>query len=189
MDLVPNSAQFAATLEAFATAAFDDRTVLDMPDVLPQHAQMSLAMLQTALELGDGLALAGGAAASGKHVLFLEAFSDETVPNQSTEALAHAWGATQVQLSSKSVVAKQIQFTQSNAPFASSPLRALVELDPASHPMFTQQQGTRYYQPGFPPFVKMSPQNFDNPIALAHALAVGFADAFRTSNSPTVIQP
>jgi hypothetical protein len=143
---------------------------------------MSMVLLETALEAGDPLALAPGADA-GKQVLFLEAFSDETVPNQSTEALAHAWGVTQVQLAQKTVVAKQLTFPQATAPYSATPLRALVELDPASHPMFTVQNGTRNYTPGFPPFVKMTPQNFDEPIALVHALAVGFAQ------SSSVIQP
>jgi hypothetical protein len=182
IDLVPNSAQFAVTLQAFATAAFDDRLVLDMPAVLPVHAQMSLVLLETALEAGDPLALARGADPS-KQVLFLEAFSDETVPNQSTEALAHVWGVTQVQLAHGSIATKQLDFPQANAPYSASPLRALVELDPASHPMFTVQNGERNYQPGFPPFVKMTKQTFDEPIALVHALAIGVAQ------SSSVVQP
>jgi len=40
------------------------------------------------------------------------------------------------------------------------------------------QNGERDYQPGFPPFMKMTPkQTFDEPIALVHALAIGVAQS------------
>jgi hypothetical protein len=187
-DLAARSAEFAQLLQPFVSGAFDTEVDVNAPDELPTHAQMSLNLLQTVIEPGDGLALATEADAQ-KSVLFLEAFSDETVPNSSTEALAAAWGVTQVMLSKLSVPTKVATFPQTAAPYTATPTRALVQLDPAAHPMITVQDGHRDYMIGFPPFVKLAtPQTFPNPIEQVHALAVGFADSYRTA-TPTVTNP
>ena len=64
-----------------------------IPIELPTRAQMSLNLLQEVLDPGDGLALAASADPT-KSVLFLFAYLDETVPNQSKQGLARGWGAT-----------------------------------------------------------------------------------------------
>jgi hypothetical protein len=186
IDLVGRSAQFAQLLQPFVAGGFDLAVDVNSPDTLPLHAQMSLNVLETAIEPGDGLALSSSADPT-KHVLFLEAYSDETVPNSSTEALAAGWGVTQVTTSKLSHPTEVVMFPTAPAPYSASSVHALVELDPATHPMFTVQNGQRAYVPGFPPFMKLPmPMPVDNPIEQVHALAIGFAQTLRATGTPTV---
>ena len=141
------------------------------------------------LEAGDGLALAGPSPV-GKHVLFLEALNDETVANQACEALATNYGASQLKLSKLSVPTRIVKLPEVAAPYTAPTVRALVQLDPASHVMFTQQHGQQAYQPPFPPFLKRpQPVEVDNPIEVVHTLAVSFADSYRLAGTPTVSDP
>jgi hypothetical protein len=177
IDLVPNSASFAQLLQPFVSGAFDTYVDVNHPDMLPVRAQMSLNILQQAIEPGDGLALSSVIDPS-KNVLILEAFNDETVPNQANEALASAMGARQVTLSAGSQPLSYIKLTAAAAPLSSaSGLRAVVQMAEASHVMFTQQTGRHNYAPSFPPFSKLpQPVQFDNPIERVHQLALDFVD-------------
>jgi hypothetical protein len=189
IDLVGRSASFAQLLQPFVAGGFDLAIDVNAPDTLPLHAQMSLNVIETAIEKGDGLALSGGRDPS-KHVLFLEAFSDETVPNSSTEALANGWQVTQVMTTQKSHPTQVVTFPMTAAPYTAQAVHALVELDPATHPMITIQESQRNYEVGFPPFMKLAqPVPIDNPIELVHALAVGFAQSYRMTGTPTVPDP
>ncbi len=189
MDLVPDSAEFAQTLQPFVAGAFDLSFDVNSPAEQPSHAQMVLHILQTIIEPGDGLALAGLADA-GKHYLAISARDDETVPNQANESLAAAWGATQVRLSQKTIATRRFMFPSAQAPYSPpGALRAIVQLEPATHPMITSQDGQRKYQPDFPPFRKLpSPIPIDNPIEIVHGLAVGLAESYR-NGTPTVTDP
>jgi hypothetical protein len=65
-------------------------------------------------------------------------------------------------------------------PVSVAPLRALVQLAPATHGFYTLQNDTRTVEDGGPPFVKlMAPLAVDNPIERAHALALEFMDGVR----------
>jgi dienelactone hydrolase len=183
LDLIGNSASFAQLLQPFVAGGFDQLFDVNNPTDNPIRQQMSLNLMQTLFESGDGLPLAQ-AATSEKKILFLEAFNDEVVANHSTEALANAWGVTQVVLSSGSPPTRVVMLPKTNAPAMLS--RALVQLDPACHGMFTRQKDQRKYQDGFPPFMKRDqPLPVDNPIARAHALALDFIDSVR-AGTPTV---
>jgi hypothetical protein len=185
LDLVSNSPQFASLLQPFVASAFDTLADIGHPDVLPTRAQMSLNFLQEILEPSDGLALAASADPA-KNVLFLFAYLDETVPNQSNQALARGWGATEVPLTAGSHALEQVTLPMASAPYSASPLRAAVQLDPAGHGMFTGQTGQHQYRPPFPPFTKYDqPIAIVQPIVQAHALALGFIDGFR-SGAPVV---
>jgi dienelactone hydrolase len=188
LNLATNSPSFAPLLGPFASTIFDDGTNLMTPDQLPVRAQMSLNMVQQAIDPGDGLALAATAAKT-KSVLFLFDYADEVVPNQANEALAAAWGATQVSLAKGSHAVSFVTLPTAMAPFTATPLHALVMLDPSSHEQITRQRGEHDYMPPFPPFVKLpSPFTFDNPIEVTHALAVGFIDGVK-AGAPTVLDP
>jgi dienelactone hydrolase len=188
LDLAANSPSFAPLLGPFASTIFDDGTILNAPDTLPVRAQMSLNMVQQVIDPGDGLALAAMAAKS-KNVLFLFAYADEVVPNQANEALAAAWGATQLTLAKGSHPVSYVTLPTAAAPHAAMPLHALVMLDPSSHEQITRQQGAHDYMPPYPPFVKLStPMTFDNPIEVTHALTVGFMDGVR-AGAPAVPDP
>ena len=187
-DLASNSPTFAPLLGPFAETVFDDTTDLQSPDTLPIRAQMSLNFVQQVIDPGDPLALAATAAKT-KSVLFLFAYADEIVPNESNETLAGAWGATQVPLATGSHAASYVKLPTAPAPYAATPLRAMVMLDPSSHEQITRQQGEHDYAPPFPPFNKLTtPMLFDNPIETTHALAVGFIDGVR-AGMPSVVDP
>ena len=186
VDLVANSPQFAGVLQAFLASAFDSLVDIGHPDVTPNAAQMSLNLVQEVLEPSDGVALAA-TADPGKNVLFLFAYLDETVPNQSNQALARAWGATEVPLSAGSHPLEQVMLPMAHAPYMATPLRAVVQLDPAGHGMFTGQSGQHEYMPPFPPFNKYpQPVPITYPIVQAHALAVAFIDGF-VNGAPVVV--
>jgi hypothetical protein len=178
VDMFGNSATLSGLVISLIGGSYDHGIAVDQPDSDPVRAQMSLNLIQTVLEPGDGLALSG-AAAPGKSVLFLESFNDEVVPNHATEALAAAWGASQVTLAG-SPATRVVSLPAVWPPFMGSPLRALVQLNPACHTTFTLQQDTRGYQDGSPPFVQLAtPMVVDNPIETAHRLALDFMDSFR----------
>jgi hypothetical protein len=178
VDLVGNSATFGPLLQSMLMTSIDRGIDVGHPDVNPMRAQMSLALLQTVLDPGDGLALAGRAS-TDQNVLFLEAFNDEVVPNHATESLATAWGATQVMVAG-SPPTRVVSLPEMPPPYASTPVRALVQLAPACHSMFTTQVEMRTFEDGGPPFVQRSaPLEVDNPVERAHALALDFMDSFR----------
>lgn len=184
VDMFGNSATLSGLVISLIGGSYDPGITVDQPDSDPVRAQMSLNLIQTVLEPGDGLALAG-AAAPGKSLLLLEAFNDEVVPNHATEALAVAWGASQVAVPG-SPATRVVALPAVWPPFVGSPLRALVQLNPAAHTTFTLQQDTRAYEDGSPPFVKLAaPAVVDNPIVTAHRLALDFMDSVR-AGAPSV---
>jgi hypothetical protein len=188
VDLVTYSPSFATALQPFVAGAFDTEIDVNDPEGMPVRAQMALNVLQQVIEPGDGLALAAGADPR-KNILFLQDYLDETVPNQSEEALAKAFGATEVRVAVPSHPLTFVTLPSASAPYSATPLRAVVQLDPASHVMYTQQEGSRAWTPPFPPFKRLAtPSTFDNPVATAHALAVQFLDSVR-AGTPTVVAP
>jgi dienelactone hydrolase len=186
-DLAPNAPDFATLLQPFIAGAFDTDVDVNDPVNEPTRAQMSLNLVQQVIDPGDGLALSAVADPT-KSELFLFAYLDQTVPNPSNQGLAAGFGATEVTLSAGSHPLEEVTtLPKAQAPYMATPLRAVVQLDPASHGMFTGQTGQRTYMPPFPPFVKLAtPGSFDNPIVQAHALAVSFIDGFR-SGAPVVV--
>jgi hypothetical protein len=178
VDMFGTSATLGPLVVSLIGDSYDKGITVDEPATDPVRAQMSLNLIQTVIEPGDGLALAG-AAMPGKSLFLLEAFNDEVVANQSTEALAVAWGASQVTLAG-SPPTRVVPLPAVAPPFTGSPLRALVQLAPACHTMYTLQQDKRSYADGGPPFVALpTPTVVDNPIGTAHRLALDFMDAFR----------
>jgi len=190
VDLISHSAEFAQTLQPFVAGAFDLLFDVNDAEHQPTHAQMVLHVLQTVIEPGDGLALSQFADPA-KHFLLISARSDETVPNTANEALAASWHASQVMFAQKTLATRYATFPMVSAPYSapSGGLRAIVQLEPATHPMITVQDGTRRYRPDFPPFIKLAaPEPVDNPIELVHALATGLAESFR-AGTPSVLDP
>jgi hypothetical protein len=178
IDMFGNSPVLSGLVVSLIGEAYDTGLTVGHPDTDPMRAQMSLALIQTLIEPGDGLALAG-AAAPGKSLFLLESFNDEVVANHSTESLAAAWSARQVTLSN-SPQTRVVPLPSAAPPYAANPLRALVQLAPACHSTFTTQEDTRSYADGSPPFVRLPvSMPVDNPIETAHRLALDFMDAYR----------
>jgi hypothetical protein len=187
VDMFPNSPTLGGLVVSLIGAGYDFGITVEHPNTDPARAQMSLNLIQTLIEPGDGLALAGATAPS-KCLLLIEAFNDEVVANHSTESLAAAWGASQVTLAG-SPPTRVVALPAAPPPFAADPLRALVQLAPACHTTYTLQSDTRSYADGAPPFVSLaSPLTVDNPIETAHAVALDFMDSVRRG-APSVAAP
>jgi hypothetical protein len=178
---LPSSPMFTGLVAPLLRTVFDPALDVSDPAVLPGEAQRSLSLLQAAFAPGDPLSFAPKLGAQGKSMLLLEARSDELIPNQAAELFASAAHATTVSLPSRSEPPRFASLPAAAAPYERAPgTLAVVQLAPALHVMFTAFAGDRRYQPDFPPFVPLaSPERVDNPIELAHDLALGFAASLR----------
>jgi hypothetical protein len=149
-----------------------------------------LSLLGAMILPGDPLAFAPIAAERKRNVLLLEARSDELIPNQGTELMMKAMGATAVTLPSNSEPPRFVSLPTANAPYrapAGQSTIALAQISPALHTMFTGFQGERRYQPDFPPFVSLpSPEVVSNPIERVHDIAIHFAKSLREGQNGEV---
>lgn len=181
LPIFPDSPTFAALLVPILQASFDPYLDVSDPARLPGAAQRSLSLLDAVISPGDPLSFAPLLAERKRNVLVLQARSDELIPNQATELLASAMGATSVSLPSRSEPLRFVTLPSAPAPFqAPESTLAVVQIAPALHTMFTTFDGLRRYEPDFPPFVGLaSPERIDNPIELAHELAIRFAESLR----------
>jgi hypothetical protein len=172
------------------------------PGVTPPHTDLGFMLIQTVLEEADPLTYADEmfAAPLGepKHVALINAFSDETLPNQSSEALARALGLEWMTTARSSSGPRYIEpVPVAPAPFTGN-VRAggaavtagWVMLTPASHGMQTGAHGQSTYQPTFPPFDRRpAPIAFDNPIAGVQRMTAEFAETLIDTGTPRLIDP
>ncbi len=182
---------FAGMVTPFLRTSFDANVDVSDPAVLPAEAQRSLSLVQAAIAGGDPLSFAPLLPERKKHMLLLTARSDELIPNESSELLAIAAGATAVTLPERSEPPRYAPLAVTSAPYSGrdAPTIAMVQLTSALHVMFTAFEGERRYEPDFPPFIALpAPQKVDNPIELAHDLTIEFARSFRTGK-PRVAVP
>lgn len=147
-------------------------------------------LYQWAIEPGDPLAYAPYAMRAPRDfrpppdVLFMAAYSDESVPNQSSEALAGAYGAAQVVVEG---VTNRSRYATPNPPVAETPLTgnqqtpagkatsALYVWDPAAHDLLIEPGGRRQYKPGFPAFERLDDEEeVVNPVARVQAVVTEF---------------
>jgi hypothetical protein len=189
---------FARLAFLFLKSGFDHDLDVTAPASLPAEAQRSLSLLQAALEPGDPIAFASKIArypdaARGrkpKSLLLLQANSDELIPNQSGELLASVSGATAVTIEGHTKPLRYVSLPVAAAPFGGSTSEvtvAIVNVDPATHTMFTGFKAAREYEPDFPPPRKLpAPIDVDNPIEWLHGLAVRVASGQR-SDPPSVV--
>lgn len=182
LPILPSSPLFTGLVAPLLRGTFDPALDVSDPAVLPGGAQRSLSLLQAAFAPGDPLTFAPKLAAQKKSLLILQARSDELIPNQATELLAVAARATSVALPSRSEPPRFAVLPGASAPYERAPsTSAIVQLSPATHTMFTGFVGDRRYEPDFPPFVPLgAAQRIDNPIELAHELALAFAASLRS---------
>jgi hypothetical protein len=181
----PDSPYFAPLAGLFLRQGFDSTLDVMHPDVLPAAAQRSLSLLQAAIGPGDPASFAPEIASSGKSLLLIQAFSDEIIPNQSGELLAAAAQATEIDVPGKTHALRFASLPNAGAVTVGAPgapSRAIVNLDPATHTMFTAFRGDRHFVPGsFPAQALSAAETIDNPTELAHSLTVDFAKAMRAS--------
>lgn len=179
LNMMARSPIFARLVTPFVQAAFDTTLDVSDPVALPPDAQRSLALLQAAIMPGDPLAFAPLLEARQKRLLLLQARADEAIPNESGELLATATGATFVELPERSAPPRFSALPAVRAPWAVS-TPAFVQLSPALHTMFTSFEDVRRTDPETVPLVRLpAPQRVDNPIELAHRVALQFASTYR----------
>lgn len=187
--IIPQSPYFGGLVTTFLRRSFDRSLDLELGDVLPGEAQRSIALIQAAIEPSDPLTCAPLWAARKKDALLLMARHDELIPNPATELLALAGGATAVALPSRSEPPRHVTLPAATAPFAdaSGSTRALVQLSPATHVMFTAFADSRRYDTDRTP-VEPLPSEIpvDNPTELAHELAASFAASLRSGGAGRV---
>ena len=158
------------------------------PEVLyagtPPRFLPEVALYQTLLDRGDSMSFGPILAGQTKHVLFQMAFDDETVPNQATEALARAAGAT--------IVGRMPRYSDlemGTSPLASNLVlgstrvtRGLTVFDPATHGLLSSRMSeANVVHPPLPPFMELAtPTPVANPVDAAITQMVHF---FVTSRS------
>ena len=167
------------------------------PEYDPGHTHWAFQMMGMLLGGMDPLTYARRLPDKGVSVVLAADYSDESVPNQSEEALAAAlglsWAPVPGAVDGPSFVDPAL------VPAADLPLGGNVqgpdgpltegffEIDPASHGMITRVHGKRTYQPGFPPFVPLdTPETFDNPTREVQALLAEFAASYIDSGTPEI---
>jgi pimeloyl-ACP methyl ester carboxylesterase len=147
-------------------------------------------LYQWAIEPGDPLAYAPYALRAPREarppadVLFMAAFSDESVPNQSSEALAGAYGVSQVVVEGVTMPAiyatptppeAQTPFTANVQTPVGKATAALYIWDPAAHDLLIEPGGRRQYKPGFPAFHRLDVEEVvENPVARVQAVVTEF---------------
>ncbi|MGH7281506.1 MAG: hypothetical protein ACRELY_08295, partial [Polyangiaceae bacterium] len=191
-----DSPYFAKLASIFFKPSLDSALDVSDPATLPAEAQRSLGLMQAVIEPGDPVAfaplIARRPARFAKSLVLLQAFSDELIPNQAGEFLAAQAGATTLTIPNHTQPVRYV----TTLPTAAAPLSgnlngvtvAHVNVDPATHLMFTRFHDQRIYQPGFPPLTPLpAPQDIDEPIEWLHALAIAFADSERANQGPPVV--
>ncbi len=194
-----NSPFFGKLSTLFIKPAVDPALDTSQPSVLPAEAQRSLALLQEVIEPGDPIAFAPFIAKrpvhAAKSVLLLQSFSDELIPNQSGELLAAQVGATTLSIPGHTVPVRYVTTLASAAPPLAGNLNGVtaahLNVEPATHIMYTRFHDQRTMTPGFPPNVPLAtPEEIDEPIEWLQTLVTGFADRVRKDpGAPAVVPP
>lgn len=183
LPIFPASPTFTGVLTPFIKTSFDPYLDTTDPTVLPGEAQRVLSLLGAMIQPGDPLAFAPIVRERKRNVLLLQAKADELIPNQGTELMMKAMGATSVTLPTNSEPPRFVTLPIANAPYRApngEPTIAVAQISPALHTMFTGFQGERRYQPDFPPFTPLpAPEIVSNPIERVHEIAVAFANSVR----------
>jgi hypothetical protein len=189
-ELLENSPTYAPFFMPILNGAFDVAPNEVDPIYDPAHSHWAYQMMGLLLGAADPLSYAPRLA--DKHVVLAAAFSDESVPNQSSEALAVALGLSWAEVPGATEAGPRYVGPE-ELPRAALPLggggrlAAFFELDPASHGMITRGRGERKFRVGFPPFDGLAePDEFANPIELLQAYLAEFAVSYITSGVPTL---
>jgi dienelactone hydrolase len=163
----------------YATDVADTDYMTAPPRFLPE-----IALYQTLLDRGDSMAYAPLLATQAKNVLFQMAFDDETVPNQATESLARAAGASMI-----GRMPRYADLDMVTAPLASNLVigssrvtRGLAAFDPATHGLLSERSDHSVaMHPPIPPFMARTPSTVVmNPVDSAVAQMVHFFVTFRS---------
>lgn len=171
------------------------------PGVLPPHTDYSFLIMQQLVEDADPLVYARHTIleplGTPKHIALITSFSDEIVPNQSSEALAQVmglpWMPTAASMGERYIDPRptvQAPVSANLAAGGTMVTAAFVMLTPATHGVQTQLHDGSSYLPGFPPFVNRNPKiTIDNPIVQVQTMTATFARTYVDTGVPTLVDP
>ena len=194
-DLLENSPIYSELFMPILGGAFEVVRADVDPSYAPAHSHRAYQTLGLVLGGADPLSYAHILPAQGVHVVMANAYSDESVPNQSSEALAAALGLSWAPVPGATEGPEHVPAEA--LPVAELPLagnreaggRALTAgafaLHPATHGMMTRQRGERRFAIGFPPFEGLpEPEPVDNPIVELQAHLAGFTTSYLEHGVP-----
>lgn len=172
----------------------------------PPETDPAFNLLQELVEPGDPLALSPYviqhplSGVPAKHVLMVEAYKDETVPNVATESLAGAMGLDFV----TTTVGGQpvFDFVSPTPMLVSAPLSGnlhvagrpvtggLVQMQSATHGMLARQRGKRTRDTRQREFPRL-PETLEinNPIEALQIMATTFASDYYAGMTPGIVDP
>lgn len=199
-DLLENSPTYAGFFMPILGGAFDVAPNEVDPLYDPAHTHYAYQTMGLLLGAADPLNYSHRVRAKGVHVVMASAFADESVPNQSSEALAAAFGLPWIDVPGATSGPRYLDesaMTEDSLPIAGNVsvgdaalTLGYFELDPANHGMMTRGRGHRKYQPDFPPFVALAEeQTFDNPIVQLHDYLGQFAQSYLQTGQPAITTP
>ncbi len=172
------------------------------PGVAAPHTDMAFLLMQTLIEDADPLAYAPhtirAPLGAPKHVALLNAYSDEILPNQASEALGLAMGLEWMTTPMSAAAPRYIE----PVPVKASPVSANVTvgtaavtaawvvLTPATHGMQTVHLDESRYDAAFPPFhERATPLAISNPIVDVLQMTAEFARSYVDTGTPTLRDP
>lgn len=186
-ELLENSPTYAPFFMPILGGAFDVAPNEVDPLYDPAHSHWAYQMMGLLLGSADPLSYAARLRARGVHIVLAAAFSDESVPNQSGEALAGALGLPWAEVPGAAREGPRYLDAMERVELPVADGRAFFELDPASHGMITRGRGERKFAVGFPPFVGLAePEEFANPIVELQAFLAEFAVSYVTDGTPVL---
>jgi hypothetical protein len=185
-ELLENSPTYAPFFMPILNGAFDVAPQEVDPLYDPAHTHWAYQMMGLLLGSADPLTYAPRLIDKDVHIVLANAFSDESVPNQSSEALAAALGLPWIDVPGAAPGPRYLD-SMEHVPLPLEDARGAFELDPASHGMITRGQGERKFEVGFPPFQGLpEPDTFANPIVQLQAYLAEFAVSYVTDGTPAL---
>ena len=185
-ELLENSPTYAPLFMPILSGSFDVAPNEVDPLYDPAHSHWAYQMMGLLLGSADPLTYAARLREKGVHLVLANAFSDESVPNQSSQALAGALDLPWADVAGAVDGPRWLDAMEHVAPPVADG-RAYFELDPASHGMITRGRGERSFEPGFPPFEGLAePESFDNPIVQLQSYLTNFAVTYVTDGTPVL---
>ena len=186
-ELLENSPTYAPFFMPILNGAFDVAPNEVDPLYDPAHTQWAYQMMGLLLGSADPLTYAPRLQEKGVHIVLAAAYSDESVPNQSGEALAAALGLPWADVPNAATSGPRYLDAMDHVALPVADGRAFFELDPASHGMITRGRGERKYEVGFPPFIGLAePEEFANPIVQLQAYLAEFTVSYVTNGTPRI---
>jgi len=190
VDLLENSRGLSSLFLPLFAGAFGLGPNDVDPAINPPHTNAAFMLMSQFIDVGDPIGHAARLAASDKHLVMVNAFADEIVPNQSSQSLARALGLAWV-TTGRSPQGGPLYIdgmATAPAPVAGNvdgATRVALEVADASHGMITRVNALRTVEPGGPPFEPIDPPiALVNPIVELLDMLIAYVDTYREGAAP-----